>query len=113
MDRKTQLHIFWYAFGALMLLLLLLVQDWWQTARETELIPCSVPRQGRGGDRHRHHGEQPSALATRRLHEPQGSKTARRDRLADPAVARELQGHGVDFQGVVENTAARHPPGWC
>ena len=38
MDKRTRLHL-GYAFVAVWLVIL--IQGWWQTARETELIPYS------------------------------------------------------------------------
>ena len=108
MDKKTQLHL-WYAFVAL--LLVVLIQGWWSTARETELIPYSQflakVEEGTVTDI-----TVSNQYIRGAFKEPQGSKTQFVTARVDPAVARELQGHGVDFQGVVENTAVRDILSW-
>ena len=72
------------------------MQDWWQAARETELIPYSQflakVEEGTVTDI-----TVSNQYIRGAFKEPQGSKTQFVTARVDPAVARELQGHGVDF----------------
>jgi cell division protease FtsH len=108
LDKKTQLHL-WYAFVAIFLVLM--IQDWWRTARETELIPYSsfLAFVERG---------QVTGITVSDQYvrgsftEPQNGKTQFVTARVDPAVAQELQKHGVEFTGAVENTFVRDLLSW-
>ena len=108
MDKKTQLHL-WYAFVAL--LLVVLIQGWWSTARETELIPysqfLSYVEQGKVDDI-----TISDQLIRGSFKEPQGGKTQFVTTRVDPAVAQELAKSGVQFTGVVESTFLRDLMSW-
>jgi cell division protease FtsH len=108
MDKRTQLHL-WYALVALFLVLL--IQGWWRTARETELIPYSqflaFVEQGKVDD---------ITVSTEYVRgsfrEPQDGKTQFVTARVDPAVAQELARSGVQFTGVVESTFLRSLLSW-
>ena len=100
MDKRTRLHL-WYAFVAVWLVIL--IQGWWQTARETETIPysefLSYVRDGKIGD------VTISDQAVRgSFKDPIDGKTRFVSARVDPALAQELASSGVRFEGVVENT---------
>ncbi|MGE3291667.1 MAG: ATP-dependent metallopeptidase FtsH/Yme1/Tma family protein, partial [Geminicoccaceae bacterium] len=100
MDKRTRLHL-WYAFIAIWLVLL--IQGWWQTARETEQIPYSqflaYVHDGKIEDVQI--GDQ---VVRGTFKNPVDGKTQFVSARVDPAVAQELAGAGVSFTGVVENT---------
>lgn len=100
MEKRTQLHL-WYA--AIAIFFVLLIQGWWQTARETELIPysefLSAVQQGTVTDI-----TVSEQYVRGSFKEPQNGKTQFVTARVDPATAQELAGHGVRFTGVVENT---------
>ena len=100
MDKRTRLHL-GYAFVAVWLVIL--IQGWWQTARETELIPYSrVPGlRPRRQDRRRR-DQRPGGA--RLVQGPIDGKSRFVSARVDPALAQELAGTGVRFEGVVENT---------
>jgi cell division protease FtsH len=108
MDKRTQLHI-WYAFVAVFLVLL--IQGWWRTARETELIPYSqflaYVEAGKVDDIQV--GEQ---FVRGSFREPQGGKTQFVTTRVDPAVANELAKSGVQFTGVSEDNFLRDLASW-
>ena len=100
MDKRTRLHL-GYAFVAVWLVIL--IQGWWQTARETELIPYSqflgYVRDGKIDD---------VAISDQAVRgsfkDPIDGKSRFVSARVDPALAQELAGSGVRFEGVVENT---------
>jgi cell division protease FtsH len=108
LERRTQLHI-GYLFVALFLVLI--IQDWWQTARETELIPysefLSFVEQGTVTDI-----TVSDQYIRGSFKEPQAGKTQFVTARVEPAVAQELASHGVQFTGVVENTFLRDLLSW-
>ena len=101
MEKRTQLNL-WYAFVAV--LLVFLIQGYWRTARETELIPYSqfLTYVGQGAVTDIAVSDQ---YVRGSFKEPQqGGKTQFVTARVDPAVAAELQRSGVVFTGVVEST---------
>jgi cell division protease FtsH len=108
MDKRTQLHL-WYAFIALFLVVL--IQSWWQTARETELIPysqfLSYVQDGKVDDI-----TVSDQFVRGSFKEPQDGKTQFVTTRVDPAVAQELAKSGVKFTGVAENTFLRDLMSW-
>ena len=86
MDKRTQLHV-WYAFVAIFLVLL--IQGWWRTARETELIPysqfLSFVQEGKVDDI-----KVSDQFVRGSFKEPQDGKTQFVTTRVDPAVAQEL-----------------------
>ncbi|MEK0085457.1 ATP-dependent zinc metalloprotease FtsH [Benzoatithermus flavus] len=108
MDKKTQLHL-WYAFVAIFLILM--IQEWWQTASETELIPYSefqsYVEKGQVTD---------IAVSDKYIRgtfkEPQNGKTRFVTARVDPAMAQELAKYGVTFTGVIENNFIRDLLSW-
>jgi cell division protease FtsH len=108
MDKRTQLHL-WYAFIALFLVVL--IQSWWQTARETELIPysqfLSYVQDGKVDDI-----TVSDQFVRGSFKEPQDGKTQFVTTRVDPAVAHELAKSGVKFTGVAENTFLRDLMSW-
>ena len=108
MDKRTQLHI-WYAFVAISLVLL--IQGWWRTARETELIPYSQfladVEAGKVDDL-----QVGDRFVRGSFREPQGGKTQFVTTRVDPAVAAELARSGVEFTGVSEDNFLRDLASW-
>ncbi len=108
MDKRTQLHV-WYAFVAIFLVLL--IQNWWRTAQETELIPYSqfleLVQDGKVTDVRI--GEQ---FVRGSFKEPLDGKTQFVTARVDPAVAAELTKSGVQFTGVAENNFLRDLASW-
>ena len=109
MDKRTQLHL-WYAFVAVWLILLL--QGWWQTANQTELIPYSqfltYLKEGKVGE-----VEVSDRLIRGSFREPIDGKSRFVAARVDPAVAQELAGSGVSFEGVTESTLLRDLMSWA
>jgi cell division protease FtsH len=108
MDKRTQLHV-WYAFVAIFLVLL--IQSWWRTAQETELIPYSqfleLVQEGKVDDIRI--GEQ---FVRGSFKEPLDGKSQFVTARVDPAVATELARSGVRFTGVAEDTFLRDLMSW-
>ena len=108
MDKRTQLHV-WYAFVAIFLVLL--IQGWWRTARETELIPysqfLSFVQEGKVDDI-----KVSDQFVRGSFKEPQDGKTQFVTTRVDPAVAQELAKSGVQFTGVAEDTFLRDLMSW-
>ena len=108
MDKRTQLHV-WYAFVAIFLVLL--IQGWWRTARETELIPysqfLSFVQEGKVDDI-----QVSDQFVRGSFKEPQDGKTQFVTTRVDPAVAQELAKSGVQFTGVAEDTFLRDLMSW-
>jgi cell division protease FtsH len=100
MDKRTRLHL-GYAFVAVWLVIL--IQGWWQTARETELIPysefLSYVRDGKIDD-----VAISDQVVRGSFKDPIDGKSRFVSARVDPALAQELAGTGVRFEGVVENT---------
>jgi cell division protease FtsH len=107
-EKKTQLHI-GYAVAALFLLLM--IQSWWQTARETEPIPysqfLSYVEQGVVDDI-----TVSDQYVRGSFREPQDGKTQFVTARVDPAVAQELAKYNVKFTGTIENTFLRDLLSW-
>jgi cell division protease FtsH len=107
-EKKTQFHI-GYLVAALFLLLM--IQSWWQTARETELIPysqfLSYVEQGQVDNI-----TVSDQYVRGSFREPQEGKTQFVTARVDPAVAQELVRHNVQFTGTVENTFLRDLLSW-
>ena len=108
MDRRTQLHL-WYLFVAVFLVLLL--QSWWRTAQETELIPYSqflaYVEQGKVDDI-----TVSDQFVRGSFREPQDGKTQFVTARVDPAIAGELARSGVRFTGTIESTFLRDLLSW-
>jgi cell division protease FtsH len=108
MDKRTQLHV-WYAFVAIFLVLL--IQNWWRTARETELIPysqfLSFVQEGKVDDI-----TVSDQFVRGSFKEPQDGKTQFVTARVDPAVAAELAKSGVQFTGAAEDTFLRDLMSW-
>jgi cell division protease FtsH len=107
-EKKNQLHI-GYAVAALFLLLM--IQSWWQTARETEPIPysqfLSYVEQGVVDDI-----TVSDQYVRGSFREPQDGKTQFVTARVDPAVAQELAKYNVKFTGTIENTFLRDLLSW-
>jgi cell division protease FtsH len=109
MQRRTQL---WFWYGGLAILAVLATRDLWKSAQVVEEIPYS---------------EFQSALSDGRIAEVEVSGTTLRGDYKEPNtegvrsfvtqrvpmdVVRELEGHGVAFKGVTENTLLRAVLSW-
>jgi cell division protease FtsH len=109
MDKRTQLHI-WYAFVAVFVVLV--IQNWWQTAQETELIPYSqfltFVETGKVDDI-----TVSEQFVRGAFKEPQDGKTQFVTARVDPAVAQELAKSGVQFTGVAESSFLRDVMSWA
>ena len=107
-NRKFQFH-FWYVIVAL--ILLLLIQDWWQANRTTEIIPYNrfveyledgrVARVVVGRD-----------YITGYFREPQDGKIRFMTPRVDPDVARELQRYDVEYIGQPDTSWIRQLLSW-
>ncbi|HEX6010752.1 MAG TPA: ATP-dependent metallopeptidase FtsH/Yme1/Tma family protein, partial [Geminicoccaceae bacterium] len=100
MERRTKFNI-GYVVAAVFLVLM--IQSWWQTARETELIPYSEFL------RNVENGTVTDITISDQyvrgsFKEPQDGKTQFVTARVDPATAQELAKYNVQFTGVVENT---------
>ena len=108
MDKRTQLHV-WYAFVAIFLVLL--IQNWWRTAQETEMIPysqfLSFVQEGKVDDI-----TVSDQFVRGSFKEPQDGKTQFVTARVDPAVAAELAKSGVQFTGAAEDTFLRDLMSW-
>ncbi len=109
MDNKQAQFHFWYFIAAF--ILLLLIQDWWQTSRTTEVIPYSQFEKylEEGKVRRIVVGDQ---YITGYFAEPQDGKIRFVTPRVDPEIAAELKKYGVEFTGTVENTLIRTILSW-
>jgi len=107
-NKQAQFHL-WYVIAAF--ILLLLIQDWWQTSRTTEVIPYSRFEQylEEGKVERVVIGDQ---YITGYFAEPQDGKLRFVTPRVDPRIANELKRYGVEFTGTVENTLIRTILSW-
>ncbi len=107
-NKQAQFHL-WYVIAAF--ILLLLIQDWWQTSRTTEVIPYSRFEQylEEGKVERVVIGDQ---YITGYFAEPQDGKLRFVTPRVDPRIAGELKRYGVEFTGTVENTLIRTILSW-
>jgi cell division protease FtsH len=95
MERRTQFNI-WYAIAAFMGLML--IQNWWHTARTTEVIPYSEFQ------RYLDEGRLARIVVTETMvrgefREPMEGKSEFVTTRVDPRLADELKGKGVEVVG--------------
>ncbi len=108
MDRKTQLHV-WYFIIAVFVVLI--AQDYWKQTRETEQIPYSEFEQ------HIENGTVDdvvigSTYITGTFTSPQDGKTRFVTTRVEPGLAERLQGRGIEFTGSVEDNFLRDVLSW-
>jgi cell division protease FtsH len=99
MERRTQFNI-WYAIAAFMGLML--IQNWWHTARTTEVIPYSEFQ------RYLDEGRLARIVVTETMvrgefREPMEGKSEFVTTRVDPRLADELKGKGVEVVGASES----------
>ncbi len=109
MDNKQAQFHFWYFIAAF--ILLLLIQDWWQTSQTTEVVPYSQ------FEKYLEEGKVERIVVgdqyiTGYFAEPQDGKLRFVTPRVDPQIARELKKYGVEFTGTVENTLIRTILSW-
>ena len=109
MDNKQAQFHFWYFIAAF--ILLLLIQDWWQTSQTTEVVPYSQFEKylEEGKVKRIVVGDQ---YITGYFAEPQDGKIRFVTPRVDPQIASELKKYGVEFTGTVENTLIRTILSW-
>ena len=109
MDNKQAHFHIWYFIAAF--ILLLLIQDWWQTSQTTEVVPYSQFEKylEEGKVKRIVIGDQ---YITGYFAEPQEGKVRFVTPRVDPRIANELKKYNVEFTGTVENTLIRTILSW-
>ncbi len=109
MDNKQAHFHFWYFIVAF--ILLLLIQDWWQTSQTTEVVPYSQFEKylEEGKVKRIVIGDQ---YITGYFAKPQDGKVRFVTPRVDPEIAKELEKYNVEFTGTVENTLIRTILSW-
>ncbi|MFN3883334.1 MAG: ATP-dependent zinc metalloprotease FtsH [Rhodocyclaceae bacterium] len=109
MEQKTQWNVFYWLFAAFMLLI---IQDWWQTARSIEHVPYSefeqALKEGRVAE-----VTVTDKVLTGKLKSPDGKgKTVIMATRVEPDLAARLSQYDVPYQRVIESTFLRDLLSW-
>ncbi|MFN4148418.1 MAG: ATP-dependent metallopeptidase FtsH/Yme1/Tma family protein, partial [Rhodocyclaceae bacterium] len=109
MEQQTRWNTFYWIFAVLMLLL---IQDWWQTARSIEHVPYSefeqALKEGRVAE-----VTVTDKVLTGKLKSPDGrGKTVIMATRVEPDLAARLSQYDVPYQRVIESTFLRDLLSW-